>query len=321
MAAGLEATELGARLLAVAVSAGVDLGPAFGGDEELIRPTEIAQPALVFTEVVLAAALPGDLDVVAVAGHSVGELAALAAAGALDPEAALRLAVERGRLMAAMREGTMAAVLGLDAEAVARLCAGSGGTVVVANLNAPGQVVVSGSVEAVAGLSARAREAGARRVIPLRVSGAFHSPLMADAAADFVRVLDGIDMRAPAVPVIANVDASPRDQRRGAARAARTPDGVGGALVQLGGAAGGARRRRVGRDRSGGGPHRAGPPDSSAGARPWREQPGGRRRAGGAAGCGRPRVSGPRGPLSSTLRFVPEMTPDPARRHLAAGGV
>ncbi|MGP8160658.1 MAG: ACP S-malonyltransferase [Candidatus Dormibacteria bacterium] len=209
MAAGLEATELGARLLAVAVSAGVDLGPAFGGDEELIRPTEIAQPALVFTEVVLAAALPGDLDVVAVAGHSVGELAALAAAGALDPEAALRLAVERGRLMAAMREGTMAAVLGLDAEAVARLCAGSGGTVVVANLNAPGQVVVSGSVEAVAGLSARAREAGARRVIPLRVSGAFHSPLMADAAADFVRVLDGIDMRAPAVPVIANVDASP----------------------------------------------------------------------------------------------------------------
>jgi [acyl-carrier-protein] S-malonyltransferase len=159
--------------------------------------------------VVLAAALPGDLDVVAVAGHSVGELAALAAAGALDPEAALRLAVERGRLMAAMREGTMAAVLGLDAEAVARLCAGSGGTVVVANLNAPGQVVVSGSVEAVAGLSAMAREAGARRVIPLRVSGAFHSPLMADAAAAFVRVLDGVDMRAPAVPVIANVDASP----------------------------------------------------------------------------------------------------------------
>ncbi len=209
MAAGLEATELGARLLAVAASAGVDLGPAFGGDEELIRPTEIAQPALVFTEVVLAAALPGDLDVVAVAGHSVGELAALAAAGALDPEAALRLAVERGRLMAAMREGTMAAVLGLDAEAVARLCAGSGGTVVVANLNAPGQVVVSGSVEAVAGLSAMAREAGARRVIPLRVSGAFHSPLMADAAAAFVRVLDGVDMRAPAVPVIANVDASP----------------------------------------------------------------------------------------------------------------
>jgi [acyl-carrier-protein] S-malonyltransferase len=209
MAAGLEATELGARLLAVAASAGVDLGPAFGGDEELIRPTEIAQPALVFTEVVLAAALPGDLDVVAVAGHSVGELAALAAAGALDPEAALRLAVERGRLMAAMHEGTMAAVLGLDAEAVARLCARSGGTVVVANLNAPGQVVVSGTVEAVAGLSARAREAGARRVIPLRVSGAFHSPLMADAAAAFVRVLDGVDMRAPAVPVIANVDASP----------------------------------------------------------------------------------------------------------------
>ena len=207
MAAGLEATDLGARLLGVAAAAGVDLGPAFAGDEELIRPTEVAQPALVFTELVLAAALPAGLDVVAVAGHSVGELAALGAAGALDPGAALRLAIERGRLMAAMREGTMAAVLGLDGDAVSRLCSASEGTVVVANLNAPGQVVVSGGADAIAALSAAAREAGARRVIPLRVSGAFHSPLMADAAAAFVRVLEGVDFRAPRVPVVANVDA------------------------------------------------------------------------------------------------------------------
>jgi len=208
MAAGLEETDLGGRLLAAAATLGVDLGPAFGGDEQLIRPTEVAQPALVFTEVVLAAALPRDLSVVAVAGHSIGELAAYAVAGALLPEAALRLAVLRGRLMAAMRDGTMAAVLGLDAATVTRLCAESEGVVAVANLNGPGQVVVSGEVDAVSAFSATARAAGARRVLPLKVSGAFHSPLMAGAASEFVRVLDAVDLRAPSVPVVTNVDAA-----------------------------------------------------------------------------------------------------------------
>jgi [acyl-carrier-protein] S-malonyltransferase len=208
MAAGLEETDLGRRLLAVAAGLGSDLGPALGGDEELLRPTEVAQPALVFTEVVLAAALPPDLSVVAVAGHSIGELAAYAVAGALPPEAALRLAVLRGRLMAGMREGTMAAVLGLDAPTVTRLCAEAEGMVVVANLNGPGQVVVSGEVDAVSAFSATARAAGARRVLPLKVSGAFHSPLMAGAASEFVRVLDGVELRAPSVPVVTNVDAA-----------------------------------------------------------------------------------------------------------------
>lgn len=208
MAAGLEATDLGGRLLASAATLGADLGPAFGADEELIRPTEVAQPALVFTEVVLAAALPRDLSVVAVAGHSIGELAAYAVAGALLPEAALRLAVLRGRLMAAMRDGTMAAVLGLDAATVTRLCAESEGVVAVANLNGPGQVVVSGEVDAVSAFSVTARAAGARRVLPLKVSGAFHSPLMAGAASEFARVLEGIELRAPSVPVVTNVDAA-----------------------------------------------------------------------------------------------------------------
>ncbi len=208
MAAGLEASELGARLLRLAADLGVDLGPAFAGDDELLRPTEVAQPALVFTEVVLAAALPADLEVVAVAGHSVGELAALAAGGALSAEAALRLAVERGRRMAAMREGTMAAVLGLEPEALTAICAQVSGTVVVANLNAPGQVVVSGTGEAVAELTRRALAAGARRVLPLRVSGAFHSPLMREAAAGFAGVLDTVAMTRAAIPVVANVDAA-----------------------------------------------------------------------------------------------------------------
>ena len=209
MAAGLDLTPLGERLLAVAAAAGVDLEIALRGDEESLRPTEIAQPALIFTELVLAAALPAELRVVAVAGHSVGELAAWTAAGALQPEAALRLAVERGRLMAGMREGTMAAVLGLDPAIVERLCAETEGTVVVANLNAPGQVVVSGGLDAVAAFSVRAREQGARRIVPLRVSGAFHSPLMATAAADFARVLETAELRDPAPPVVANVDAAP----------------------------------------------------------------------------------------------------------------
>ena len=209
MAAGMEETELGRRLLTVATDAGRDLGVVFGGDEELIRPTEVAQPALVFAELVLAAALPHGVDVVAVAGHSVGEIAAIGVAGVVSPEAALRLAVERGRLAAAMREGTMAAVLGLDPDVVAGLCAETPGTVVVANLNGPGQVVVSGGVEAVAALGVRAREAGARRVLPLKVSGAFHSPLMAAAAADFARVLDGVELRDPSIPVVVNVDATP----------------------------------------------------------------------------------------------------------------
>jgi [acyl-carrier-protein] S-malonyltransferase len=138
----------------------------------------------------------------------VGELAAYAVAGAVLPEAALRLAVLRGRLMAAMREGTMAAVLGLDAATATRLCAGSAGTVVVANLNAAGQVVVSGEVDAVTAFSATARAAGARRVLPLKVSGAFHSPLMAGAASEFVRVLDAVEFRPPFVPVVTNVDAA-----------------------------------------------------------------------------------------------------------------
>ncbi len=208
MAAGLDVTPLGERLLAAAAAAGIDLEAALRGDDESLRPTEIAQPALIFTELVLAAALPPELSVVAVAGHSVGELAAWAAAGALSPEAALRLAVERGRLMAGMREGTMAAVLGLDPGSVERLCAETEGTVVVANLNAPGQVVVSGGLDAIADFSVRAREQGARRIVPLRVSGAFHSPLMAAAAADFARVLEAAELHHPALPVVANVDAT-----------------------------------------------------------------------------------------------------------------
>jgi [acyl-carrier-protein] S-malonyltransferase len=206
MASGLTATDLGQRLLAVAAAAGMDLAAGLAGSDDELRPTEVAQPTLVFTELVLSAALPEELEVVAVAGHSVGELSACAAAGALDPEDALRLSLERGRLMAAMREGTMAAVLGLDADRVAAICAGTAGGVVIANLNAPGQVVISGATAAVATASRAATEAGARRVLPLRVSGAFHSPLMEEAAPAFGALLDAVPLRDARIPVVANVD-------------------------------------------------------------------------------------------------------------------
>jgi [acyl-carrier-protein] S-malonyltransferase len=188
----------------------------FEGPEEQLRPTDVAQPALLAVELALLAALGevlgGDLlaalDVRWVAGHSLGEYGACAATGALSSEDALRLAAERGRLMGQAPAGTMAAVLGLDASALVPICAAIPG-VVVANDNAPGQVVLSGEVEAVQRASQAATAAGARRVIPLNVAGAFHSPLMAAAAAEFARILADVQVSTPRLPIIGNVSAGP----------------------------------------------------------------------------------------------------------------
>ena len=209
MAAGLLDHPVGATLLDVAGAEGLDLAAALRGIDDELRPTQIAQPALLFVELVLAAALPDHLDVVGVAGHSVGEYAASSVAGAYSPEDAMRMVIRRGREMAAMTEGTMAAVIGLDADAVEAVCAATrsgGDVVVVGNLNAPGQVVISGSAAGVARASVLASEAGARRVIPLNVSGAFHSPLMAPAAARFAAVIQNTPRQALRVPVVCNVD-------------------------------------------------------------------------------------------------------------------
>jgi len=211
MAHGLLDTDLGRRLLAASADAGLELASVIDGDEATLRPTEIAQPALLLTELVLAAALPPGLDIVGLAGHSVGEYAACVTAGALAPETAMRVVVERGRQMAAMREGTMAAVIGLDSDAVERACAQVPpglGVVVVANLNGPGQVVISGSAAAVAATGERCREAGARRILALNVSGAFHSPLMAEAAQGFAATLDAAALSDARTPVVCNVDAA-----------------------------------------------------------------------------------------------------------------
>jgi [acyl-carrier-protein] S-malonyltransferase len=192
------------------------------GPEEELRRTDVAQPALVAAELAALAALgerlglDGEdlagaaeaLGVRWVAGHSLGEYAACVVAGALSIDDGLRLAAERGRLMAEARAGAMAAVLGLDAERLDEICRASG-DVDVANDNAPGQVVISGTPEAVARASAAAKDAGARRVVPLNVAGAFHSRLMADAASHFAERLDAAEVRQPRLTIVGNVTAGP----------------------------------------------------------------------------------------------------------------
>jgi [acyl-carrier-protein] S-malonyltransferase len=186
------------------------------GPEEELRATENAQPALL-THGVAAARVLGarGLTPVAAAGHSLGEFTAHVAAGSLAFGDALRIVRVRGEAMArAGRErlGTMAAVIGLDEARVERLCEearGEGEVLVAANYNSPGQIVVSGSVEAVRRVVAGAREHGARMAIELQVSGAFHSPLMAPAVDALREALDAIDIQPAAIPVVANVDARP----------------------------------------------------------------------------------------------------------------
>lgn len=215
MAAGLLDTPVATALLDAASAHGLDLRAALDGDDDALRPTEVAQPALLLVSCALTEALRsawGDrLEVVGVAGHSVGEYAALVAAGALDPAEAMGLVVERGRAMAAMRDGGMAALLGAEASLADEICAEvsrDGEVVVVANLNAPGQVVLSGSRDALDRALVLARERGVRRAMPLNVSGAFHSPLMAPAAERFAALLDGAPFHDAAVPVACNVDAA-----------------------------------------------------------------------------------------------------------------
>ena len=199
------------EMLGAAQASGLDLSAALSGDDEQLRPTEIAQPALLFVECALRSTLPADLDVVAVAGHSVGEYAAAVAAHALQPADAMRLVIERGRAMAAMHEGTMCALIGIDADAATAVCEETqretGAIAVVANHNAPGQLVISGSVAGVDAASKLALTRGARRAIPLNVSGAFHSPLMTVAATAFGAALDAVSIADPHPPVVCNVDA------------------------------------------------------------------------------------------------------------------
>lgn len=189
----------------------------FSGPEEELRQTAVTQPAVFVHSVAVWQLLGGnELEPVCTAGHSLGEYSALVAAGALEFAAGLELVKRRGRLMQEAgqeRPGSMAAIIGLEDEKVSELCrqAAETGIVVAANFNAPGQVVVSGEKVAVERLGQLAQEAGAKRVVELPVSGAFHSPLMEPAARQMEGLLREAEIRAPKVPVITNVSARPVD--------------------------------------------------------------------------------------------------------------
>lgn len=179
---------------------------------EQLRATREAQLSTYVTSMVVAAALP-DLDVRVVAGHSLGDFSALAAAGALSFAAGLQLVAARGEAMqsaADARPGTMAAVLGLEDAEVDAGCARVEGAW-PANYNAPSHVVVSGTADGVAAAGAALKSAGARRVLPLPVGGAFHTPLMAPARLRLDRALAAVDPGVPDVPVLSGTTAREYD--------------------------------------------------------------------------------------------------------------
>ena len=195
---------------------GVDLRRiCWEGPEEELTRTENAQPAILLHSYAVWVCLPQEVRerVTIGAGHSLGEFSAYLAAGALTFEDAIRLVRTRGELMAGagtVRPGTMAAVIGLDPDAVRSVCESvHDGTVVPANYNAPGQIVISGDIDAVGVARERALEAGAKRAVPLNVSGAFHSPLMEEAREGLALSLEGVQVREARFPVVANAAALP----------------------------------------------------------------------------------------------------------------
>jgi [acyl-carrier-protein] S-malonyltransferase len=215
---GRDVYETEARARAIFDAAEARLGFAlsrlcFEGPAEELQRTENAQPALLTTSCALLAVLGEQVRPALCAGHSLGEYTALVAAGALDFGEAVALVRRRGELMrdaAAAQLGAMAAVINLPDEAVAKVCAAARGADVLqpANFNAPGQVVISGATEAVARAAKLAAERGGR-VVPLRVSGAFHSALIEPAAAGLREVLAEVPLWNAVVPVVANVNAMP----------------------------------------------------------------------------------------------------------------
>lgn len=186
----------------------------FEGTDEDLKQTKVTQPA-VFLHSVISALCLDDFCPDMVAGHSLGEFSALTAAGALRFEDGLRLVYARAMAMQKACEAepsTMAAIINLSDETIERICAeisSEGGVVVPANFNSPGQVVISGSVDAVKEACAQMKAAGAKRALPLAVGGAFHSPLMESARVELAAAIEQAPISSPICPVYQNVDALP----------------------------------------------------------------------------------------------------------------
>ena len=184
----------------------------FEGTDEDLRQTKVTQPAIFLHSVILAKTMGEEFDPAMVAGHSLGEFSALVAAGALSFEDGLRLVSARAQAMQKACEinpSTMAAVIALPDEKVEEICSGIDGTVVCANYNCPGQLVISGEVEAVDAACEQLKAAGAKRALRLKVGGGFHSPCMEPARAELAEAIEKTEFHAPAVPVYQNVDAKP----------------------------------------------------------------------------------------------------------------
>ncbi|MBO7220691.1 MAG: ACP S-malonyltransferase [Alistipes sp.] len=182
----------------------------FEGSAEELKQTKVTQPAVFLHSVVLAKVL--GVEPVAVAGHSLGEFSALVVSGALSFEEGLVLVSKRAMAMQSACEqvqGTMAAVLALPDKTIEDICEGVEGVVVAANYNCPGQLVISGAVDAVNEACGRLKEAGARRALVLPVGGAFHSPLMEPARQELAEAIEAAHFNEPICPIYQNVDAKP----------------------------------------------------------------------------------------------------------------
>ena len=187
----------------------------FNGSNEDLRQTRVTQPAVFLHSVISAIAEGESFAPDMVAGHSLGEFSALTAAGALSFEDGLKLVYKRALAMqkaCEMQQSTMAAVLGLDDKCVEDICKeinDNGEIVVAANYNCPGQVVISGSIEGVNKACEKLKEAGAKRALPLNVSGAFHSPIMQPAKDELEAAIKATEFQEPRCPVYQNVDGKP----------------------------------------------------------------------------------------------------------------
>lgn len=180
----------------------------FEGSAEDLKETNVTQPAIFLHSVILAKVLGDDFKPDMVAGHSLGELSALVANGTLSFEDGLKLVSKRAEAMqkaCALEPGTMAAILALDDTVVEEICETVDGVVVAANFNCPGQLVISGEVEAINKACALATEKGARRALVLPVGGAFHSPLMAPAREELAAAIESTTFNKPSCPVYQNV--------------------------------------------------------------------------------------------------------------------
>lgn len=184
----------------------------FNGSDEDLRQTKVTQPAVFIHSVLSAMFLAGDKTPDMVAGHSLGEFSALVCSGALSFEDGLKLVSARAQAMqkaCEIKPSTMAAIIALPDDKVEEICQQVDGVVVCANFNCPGQIVISGEIDAVNAACELAKAAGAKRALPLKVGGAFHSPLMEPARAELASAIEATEFHSPTCPVYQNVDARP----------------------------------------------------------------------------------------------------------------